>query len=219
MCLFVAGFSHTMKTIEAFFLGILAALGSLVLQVLFLLLAALFSNETDFNAFAALTSGSIDIFSAGKNFPLYVVLPAAALLEELFKYLVIVKRVEPFHIGKSVVLHSFLVGLGFATTEIFIISGNTIDILHTGLPYQKLAEVALIHIFTAGIIGFFVALKNPSKFSTAFKAVLAAFFVHLIYNLIIVFPNDFSGVLMAVLLTILLIINTFNLLGVEREFA
>lgn len=207
-----------MKTIESFFLGILAALGALVTQAFFLLSAATFigqGSNPDFDIFSLLNTSTLSSFEI---FP-FLILPAIVLTEELFKYLVIIKRVEPFHVGKSVVLNSFMVGFGFAVVELFIIYENMNGLALADFPFQKLAEITLVHIFTSGIIGFFVALKNPTSFSTFLKAVSSAFFVHLIYNTMAVFQNDFSNMLIVVFLTILLIINTFNLISVEKEFA
>lgn len=207
-----------MKQLESFFLGILAALGALVTQVFFLLSATIFINKganSDIDVFSLLSTST---FSSFEIFP-FLILPAVVLTEELFKYLVIVKRVEPFHVGKSVVLNSFLVGFGFAVIEILIIYESLGDIALANFPLQKLAEIALVHIFTSGVIGFFVALKNPASFSTFLKAVSSAFLIHLIYNVMAIFQNTFSNLLIVLFLTILLIINTFNLIGIEKEFA
>lgn len=207
-----------MKQLTSFFLGILAALGALVTQVFFLLSATFFidnGNNPDFDIFSLLSAGT---FSSFGIFP-FLILPAIVLTEELFKYLVIIKRIEPFHIGNAVLINSFLVGAGFAAVELFIIYGSLSGITFADFPFQKLAEIALVHIFTSGIIGFFVALKNPTQFSTAFKAILSAFLVHLIYNILVIFPNDFSNLLTLVFLAALLIITVFNLIGVQREFA
>ncbi len=191
-----------MKQIESFFWGIIAALGALLLELIFLTLATIFSSSQK-----ELTLEHL--FSLG------YLLPLAAIAEEILKYTVIAKRIDFFSFGRSVILNSFLVGLGFAAVEALLIYIKEIPAV--SFFSWNLIEIMLLHILTAGIIGYYVAVQNPKKIKTIFKAVGIAAAAHLGYNILMIYKNPLIYPLVFVLLGILVIINLRNLAFVNKH--
>ena len=191
-----------MKQIESFFWGIIAALGALFLELAALTLVGIF--------FAPQKELTLDYF-----FSLNFFLPLAAIAEETLKYAVIARRIEYFSFGRSVILNSFLVGLGFAAVEAFLIYTKEIPIIN--FFSLNLIEIMLMHILTAGIIGYYVAVQNPKKIKTYLAAVGIAASAHLGYNILIIYKNTFIYPLVFVLLGVLVIINLRNLAFVNKH--
>jgi hypothetical protein len=191
-----------MKQIESLFLGIIAALGALVVELFI---------------FAIFGTMSLDKNIISQNVSsLNYLLVTAVFLEEIFKYLIIIKRVEFFSMGRILILNSFLVGLGFAGVESSLIYFRSAGGL---IPYQSFVEIILIHIFTAGIIGYFIAARNPQKIATSIKAILIAVFIHLSYNIMVLYRNDRINIIILAFLGGLAIINIINLAIIERRLA
>jgi hypothetical protein len=191
-----------MKQIESLFLGIIAALGALVIELF---------------VFAVFGTASLDKNIIAENVSsLNYLLVVTVFIEEIFKYLIIIKRIEYFSIGRALILNSLLVGLGFSGVETALIylgsAGGTI-------PYQSLIEIISIHIFTAGIIGYFIATRNPKKISTFAIAVVLAAFFHLSYNILALYRNDWISISIPIFLGMLLAISIFNLIVVNRKLA
>lgn len=191
-----------MKQIESLFLGIIAALGALVVE---LFIFAIFGT-------ASLDKNIIAQDVSSLNYLLVI----TVLVEEIFKYLIIIKRVESFSMGRILILNSFLVGLGFAGVESSLIYFRSAGGL---IPYQSLAEIILIHIFTAGIIGYFIATRNPQKITTSIKAISIAVFIHLAYNIMVIYRNDQISIIILAFLGGLAAINILNLVIIERRLA
>jgi hypothetical protein len=190
-----------MRQFESFFWGIIAALGALFVQLM------IFIGFMTFNNPAANTS-----FSALYLLPQFIIL--SALIEESFKYLIIAKRIELYSLEKSYVVNSLLVGLGFAATELWLLSSQAT------LPSpQILSELAIIHIGTAGLIGYLVATKNPKKFSTFLGAITLVTFFHAGYNFLIQKRGLAENYLILALLGFLIAINLINLLRISRKLA
>ncbi len=209
-------FAYIMRQIESFFLGIIAALGALILELVVLVIISISADYgielTPENLF------SLDVIPKTLSVFHYLLL-ASVIIEESLKYVMIAKRVEVFSLDRKIILNSFLVGLGFALVEIMLIYGK----ISSGTAeffYQNIAEIILIHISTAGIIGYFVATRNPRKIITFIKPVAIAVFFHLLYNLLVIYRDGYStGPFIIALLIILLAINIFNVIGINKRLA
>jgi hypothetical protein len=190
-----------MKQIESFFLGIIAALGALILELVFFIGYSIFTNQES-NTF----------FSQLFIIPQLIIL--GAFIEEIFKYIVISKRVEMLSLSISYIINSFLVGLGFFSIELGLmrIAGDL-------PPQATLVEIAIIHIGTAGIIGYIVATKNPRKISTVFYALLVTTFLHSSYNILILQRNFIIHFIIYFLLILILLINFINLIRINKKLA
>lgn len=191
-----------MKQIESLFLGIIAALGALVTELIIFVIFGMASFDKNIIA--------QDLSS------LNYLLVTAVFIEEILKYLIIQKRIESFSIGRTLILNSFLVGLGFAGVESALIYFRSAG---SSIPYQSLMEIILIHIFTAGIIGYFIATRNPQKISTVLKAVSIAAFIHLSYNILVLYRNDWINIIILFFLAGLAVVNIFNIVITERRLA
>ena len=156
-----------MAQIESIFWGIIAALGALVIELVFFIGSSIYINPT------------MEIsFSQFFIIPQFIIV--AACIEEIFKYIVISKRIERLSFEKSYIINSLLVGLGFFGVEIMLI------LTSKNLPaVQFLIEIAILHMGTSGLIGYFVAIKNPKKITTFLLAIIFAVAFHASYNLLI----------------------------------
>jgi len=190
-----------MKQLESFFWGIIAALGALVIElIVFIFFSGLTNQPTNFS-FATLFA-----------IPQFIIL--AACIEEAFKYIVISKRIELLSLRRSYLINSFFVGLGFFGIELGMAA------MTSSLPEAKLlAEIAIIHLGTAGIIGYIVATRNPKKISTFLIALLAATFFHSAYNLLIMNRAFVINYAIFIMLFFMIIINVFNLIRINSRLA
>lgn len=181
------------NVIESFFLGIIAALGALIVELLVFIAFSFYSSTTVSLSFFQLFT-----------IPKFIIL--GAVIEELLKYIVISKRLETFSLGKSLLLNSFFVGLGFFATEICLsyFSGAM-------PPMNLIAELAIVHIGTAGLIGHFISNRNPKKISTFILAMFLASAFHATYNLLILDRTFVLNYAIFALLLTMLILNLLNL--------
>lgn len=190
-----------MHQIESFFLGIIAALGALTMQLVLYIGFSFFGNQN-----FALTFEQI--------FAIPGLIIAGAFIEELFKYLVILKRVETFSLEKTYLVNSFLVGLGFFAIESGLIYQNT------NLPQiNALVEIAIIHIGTAGILGYLLATKNPKKISTFLFSLIIVTLLHSSYNFLVIDRNFIINYLIYTLLFVIIFFNVLNFLKISSKLA
>lgn len=190
-----------MKQIESFFWGIIAALGAIIVE-LFLFIG--------FSAYSDYSMGFS--FSSLYSIPRFIIL--AACIEEIFKYLIISKRVELISLEKSYIINSFFVGLGFFGVELGLISQA-----EPFPPLLLLAEIAILHIGTAGIIGYFVATKNPKKLMTFLFVVLIVTIIHATFNLLSLNRNFITNYLILATLTLVIMTNIRNFFSIRRVLA
>lgn len=183
---------------ESFLWGIIAAFGALIAEIIVFLGISAYKN----------IEFSFDIFFA---VPLFFLI--SACIEEFFKYIIISKKVESFSLEKSYIVNSMLVGLGFFGVELgFIYMSSSL------LPaWNLLTEIGILHIGTAGLIGYIVAISNPGKFSTFLSAFSAAVIFHAAYNLLAMNRESSQNYLVFALLGLLVLINIINLLRISSK--
>lgn len=190
-----------MAQIESFFWGIIAALGALVAELIV------------FIGFSAYTGITADIsFSQLFMIPGFIIV--GACLEEIFKYIVISKRIEMLSLNRSYLINSFLVGLGFFSIELGLIS-----MIGAIPPINLLMEIAIIHIGTSGLIGYIVATKNPRKASTFVSAIVFNTLLHSTYNFLILDRTFILNYLVFTLLSFILFLNFVNLIRINNKLA
>lgn len=193
--------SDLMRQLESFFWGIIAALGALVIE---LIVYIGFSVSND-------PTGSVS-FAQFFLIPRFILIGAA--IEEIFKYIIISKRIDMLSMRRSYIFNSFLVGLGFFSVELGLI------MLTGNLPQSNiLGEIAILHIGTAGIIGYIIATKNPKKISTFLQAVILATLLHGTYNLLILKRTFILNYAITSLLAIIVFLNLINLIRIGRKLA
>ncbi|EKE20387.1 MAG: hypothetical protein ACD_8C00007G0003 [uncultured bacterium] len=179
--------------IESFFLGIIAALGALIVELVFFIAFSFYSNS-------AVSLSFFQLFTI----PKFIVL--GAVIEELLKYIVISKRLETFSLGRLLMLNSFFVGLGFFATETCLsYFSNSVP------PSNLLIELAIVHIGTAGFIGYIVASRNPKKISTFILTIFLASIFHVGYNLLILDRTFIVNYAIFGLLGVMLALNMLNI--------
>lgn len=164
-----------MNKIQSFFLGILAAIGALFLEILFLN----FSGPS----FSISKNGITENF-----FSLDLFFFSAIAIEEIIKYFLISKFLSK---GKNFVFGSFFLGLGFSSIELALIYWNH----KTGIEFEisSIIGTALIHISTSVIIAYSV-WKNVKNRTMAFLGgFIPAIIVHSLYNISSVTENAYSN--------------------------
>jgi hypothetical protein len=136
----------------------------------------------------------------------------AACIEEIFKYIVISKRIEMLSLEKSYIINSLLVGLGFFGVEL------TLILMSKNLPgAQSLIEIAILHIGTAGLIGYFVATKNPKKITTFLLAIVFAIVFHASYNLLLLQREAIQNYSIFAILGLLILLNIANFFRISNK--
>jgi hypothetical protein len=182
-----------MKIVQSFFLGILGAIGALILEIVALSFLTPISSTSE--------TISREISSLGYLFFI------AIIIEEFLKYILIIKVISKISEKKNVVLNSLFLGFGFSMLELFSFYWN----YRSGIDFDLLAIIGIIivHASTAVIIGF-SALKNflPSLFFGFF----ASFVIHLAYNTLGASEHPYQKQLIVGLLGILIILVFFLLI-------
>lgn len=192
---------NIMAQIESFFWGIIAALGALIIELIIFIAFSTSGNPTQNISFSSL-------------FAIPQLIIIAAFIEELFKYLIIVKRVDVMSMGRTSLVNSFFVGAGFLSTELALISQAS-----TLPPTNLLIEISIIHIGTAGLIGYIIATKNPNKISTLLIAIILATILHSSYNLLVLKRIPISNYAIFALLGTILFANFINLIRINSKLA
>lgn len=185
-----------MKLIESFFWGIVAALGALIAQLFVFIGISIYSGPAAVISFTQLFIQ-----------PYFIII--AACIEEFLKYIFISKHIKTISSKRSCFINSLFIGLGFFGVEFAFFSASESQLPHA----QFLAEIAVVHTGTAGIIGYFVAMKNFKKLSTFLPALLLATFFHLTYNLLAIERAPIENYAIFMLLGLLI---TFNLANFFR---
>jgi len=205
-----------MKQIESLFLGIIAATGALFAEVLLMILIlAVFGAGGKLNL-----DDFLDITSQKNIISPYVFLFLFAFLEESIKYFFIAHKIEKFSLGRMLIINSLILGIGFSVIEISLIATNiNKNLMSQNYFYQNIAEIFLLHIMTAGLMGYVIALLNPRKIGTFFAAVIPALFFHLSYNILNQYRNFWINPFVIALLAVLFLINFANLLRINKKLA
>ncbi|MEI7891042.1 MAG: hypothetical protein WCI36_03665 [bacterium] len=190
-----------MNQIESFFWGIVASLGAIIVEIVFFIaISSSMSLPANFS------------FSNLFFIPQFVI--ASVIIEESMKYLIIAKRVDDISLERTYLLNSWMVGVGFFFVELGLMLTNGSSI------YDKsLIEIAIIHIGTAGILGYVVAIKNPSKIKTFFQAIFLTSLLHGAYNFLVIKRNFVFDYFIFTLLFIVIMMNIINLIRINKKLA
>lgn len=187
-----------MLYIESFFWGVLSAMGALAIELVVFLCFSL----TDIRF--------IPEFSQLFILPSFIIM--AALVEEIFKYIAISKRLEKFSTKKMMMLSSLFVGFGFFISELALIS------ITGQFPTGRiLTEIAAIHIGTAGIIGYYTAIKNPNKLSNVILTLAIVTFFHSTYNLLNIDRDVIEKYVILLVIGAIIFFNVTNFYRINRQ--
>lgn len=189
-----------MNLIESFFFGIIAALGALIAELFVFIIISFFNPSVAIS------------FSGLFIVPYFIV--AAACIEEILKYLFISKRIETLENKSSFFVNSLLIGLGFFGVELAFLAANG-----SKMPEIRfLAEIAIVHVGTAGLIGYAIGFKNPRRFSVFFPALLIATFFHSSYNFMAAKRDSFENYHIFIVLGIIILANLAFCLISKRPY-
>lgn len=151
-----------MKSAKSLFLGILAAAGALVLELVILFfipkeIELTFSKEA------------------------IIFLACLALIEELMKFLAIYESSQELNSLKSAIKNAFFIGLGFSTSELILKTFTFNEDV-----FLENSAAFIFHILSSILIGLFLfKKKEPSLFYRAI-IIFVAVFIHLLFNLFMI---------------------------------
>ena len=185
------------KYIESFFLGILAALGSLVVIEAITTLIQLFSTNKQ-------QTSSFDL-----SIYIPIFLTFSAFSEEFFKYLIIKKKLSVSFRNYKLPIASIFLGLGFASVEILFFYSNSLLISEN---LSSIAQISALHIITSALIGHLVLfsfLKKLDPINTLILSIVPSFSVHLIYNFFELENIGFQSKIVLLLAFILILFSRF----------
>jgi hypothetical protein len=147
-----------MKKFEYFLVGVFAALGALLLEIIL---------DSLRNPLGLL--GNWELFF----------LAIFVLVEESAKFIVILKKISLADSVSRIILHCLWIGAGFGILELSILfSSQTITYTQNILPILSLL---LVHILTTALIGLALIKFNTRSHLRAL-AILPALLLHLAFN-------------------------------------
>lgn len=192
---------HLQNTIQSIFWGIITAGMSLIFQLVIISLAISpqYSAEND-----KILLGSM------------LFLAIYSLSEESFKYFIVTKKIIPLSYGKSFLFNSWMAGIGFSLVESFIIYQKNVS---EKIDFSLIDAffTAPLHILTFGTLGYFLAISEKQGLNI--KILFFNFIIHLIYNYSIIYLESYSHIITGLLITILLTVNIYGFLIVNKKLA
>lgn len=190
-----------MKQFESFFWGIIAALGATVVQLIFFILFSAFidpSGKTTFEAFFLM--------------PTFILV--IAFIEELFKYLLLKKRILEISVHGTLLTNTLLMGLGFFALELglMLAKGSKIGL-------QATASIAVFQLSTTFILGYFIATNARKKISLEIMALALTTAFHTLYNLAVSKETALADYAVDALLIFLLLISIRIFMRLRKALA
>jgi RsiW-degrading membrane proteinase PrsW (M82 family) len=172
-----------MRVIRPTFLGIIAAIFTLILEIVFS-----FFQELDFNFLFETVSWASVLF---------------IFIEEILKIFIIWKNysdTKEKNSPQEILCESWLIGFGFSIVEIWLIFLSSLSPINFSDSFSLLG-IALVHIGTSGFIGFLL-IKKPSlkNFRTLALLLLIPIAFHFFYNFLIIYSFNFWPILLFLLL-------------------
>ncbi|MCX6763298.1 MAG: PrsW family glutamic-type intramembrane protease [Candidatus Moranbacteria bacterium] len=156
-----------MKLAYSFILGIMAAISAMIIEFVFISFMA-GENFLDEKFFNHLTSPLI----------------AAIIIEEALKLFFIFWATRELQERKAVIFSALAIGLGFSSIEIIFIISKLFSVQAGEL--LNIFGVFIIHIVTAGFIGYILAVSR-NIFWAGIMAFALAVLLHLGYNSLVIY--------------------------------
>lgn len=188
-----------MKQIQSFFLGIFASLGALILEIIILSIFPISISTADLSS---------KITSIGWFFFL------AIFIEEISKFLFILKFIANKENGRISVFNSLLFGLGFSMLEMILVYWN----YTTGTLFDLIgiSGILLVHLSTAALIGYSIT-RNSSKAYALLFGFIPALFLHTAYNILKTSQISNQKEITLILLAILIFVDIFLIIKSKSE--
>jgi len=170
-----------MKSIlESIIYGALAALLSLFIEAI-VTITLLGNSEIFFTD----SMTSFILSSSG------IFLLVSAFTEELSKFIIVFKKIEPSHVsGRTIVFNSLVAGIGFALIEFIFLKSKFISFSMN--EYLEIAGLFIFHSTTFSIIGYY-SIVPKKVHSFIFKIIFPLSLIHFAFNLLAFFPEKYSS--------------------------
>lgn len=121
-----------------------------------------------------------------------------APIEEAFKFIslrILGSRIQ-FALPHDFLAAGIIIGIGFATVENILLAFQDSSLT---LLTLRGVTATLLHITTAGIIGFYFALnRQTSRSHLPWQGLVVASLIHGVYNLLVTLPSTYGLVLVAI---------------------
>jgi len=161
---------------KAFIFGLLAALGALIAELTISdLYFILLGKDLETNYFNQIT----------------LFLVAVVLIEEFFKYIMLIKLYASQKNQTTNISIALLAGLGFACMELAFTGLNFFFNPETVNFNWSVAGVFILHLATTGIIGSLIIFRKKTGLFSAAKIITVTACLHLAYNLMIIYSLNF----------------------------
>lgn len=161
---------------KLFFFGVIAAFGALLIEMI---ASIIFPQETAF-LYQQIT----------------FLLILFAVAEELFKFAMVWKAVSNFQNARDFFISAFLIGSGFALTEISLAIFSTPSGQNTS--WTALLGIFIVHTSTCVLLSYAIFLKKRSLKLAPIPILLFLIILHLIYNIIVIYSTG-SAIVIAYL--------------------
>lgn len=145
-----------------------------------------------------------------------ITIASSAFIEEIFKYIVIIKSIDTFSFGRSAIINSWIAGLGFSLVEILFFL-QKVSLENLLFDRIDLFKVAFLHILTFGIFGYKVATKENNKLDIGLIVVLSV--IHFTYNMTVQYSSEIAYPAGNLILLILFLYNIISFITVNKRLA
>jgi len=155
-----------MNIINPIFLGIIAALGALVLEIIF------------------------SIFISGplpQNIvPSFFMVIASVVIEEAMKLIFIYKKFFQEKLMENIVLNSIFFGFGFSAVEVFFyLSKSSLSDINVS-AVLPMAGIMLVQTLTSAIAGFILSQKRSGSYAILVSILFLNIIIHFSYNWLVI---------------------------------
>jgi len=150
------------------------------------------------------------------NIIFVIIMIASVIIEEVTKYIVILKKIIFLSFGRNAIINAWIAGVGFYLVEIFIFYQKA---LMENLDFNQidLFKIGLLHILTFGIFGYRIAIKKDNKLDVGIVAIVVS--LHFTYNISSQYMGEATYFVINLVLIALVAYNIFGFFVVNKKLA
>jgi hypothetical protein len=185
--------------VQSFSWGILLAITTMVIELLLALVAGSFGYDAfDISAQSAFYFIAVFVF-----------------VEEIAKYLLIAKGIEPISYARDAMINAYSAGFGFALVEVILLWYRFNNITE----WEEIIKVVGLHLLTFGYIGYRIIIKKPKQID--FFVITLTFLLHFLFNFSVLYFTDtnIKDIAQLSIIAFLAMINLFSFMFVNKKLA
>lgn len=185
------------EKIQSLFWGIISAGAALFIELIFF---AIISSADTTNAETSLL----------------VMLALSVLVEEIVKYITILRQIEPISFGRSAIINAWIAGIGFSLVEVAIFYQKS-QLENLVFDWKDLIKISLLHISTFGIFGYKISMKEDNRIDIGL--ILSLAIIHFAYNISTHYQETIGYPIDIFILSLLLLYNLYDIVIVNKKLA